>query len=392
MTAAPNRRFILRERPAGDFDPKIMERVVEPVPVAGPGQALVRNLYLSLDPTNRIWMGEGESYLPPVPLGEVMRGIGVGEVIASNTSKYRVGAKVLGMLGWQDYALIGAGAGVFVQTLPRFLPAPLTATLGALGPTGMTAYFGLLDIGKPKRGETMVISAAAGAVGSIAGQIARIYGARVVGIAGTREKCDWLTKELGLDAAICRRDADWRQQLRSACPKGVDVDFENAGGAIMEAVLDLMNNHGRVVLCGMISQYGKDDRANLGPSNFINILTRRIRLQGFIILDYIARMPLAQLRMLWWMKLGKIKDHHTLVRGLDNAPLALVQLFNGENVGKLIVEIDECTEPMAKEAVPGGGPRTGRAGAQSTGRGAHFSTRVPSCSTHQMPSVRTASG
>jgi hypothetical protein len=346
MTAALNRRFILRERPAGDFDPKIMERVVEPVPVAGPGQALVRNLYLSLDPTNRIWMNEGESYLPPVPLGEVMRGIGVGQVIASNTSKYRVGAKVFGMLGWQDYAVISDRD--FTQTLPPFLPVPLTATLGALGPTGMTAYFGLLDIGKPKRGETVVISAAAGAVGSIAGQIARIYGARVVGIAGTQEKCDWLTRDLGFDAAICRRDTDWRQQLVAACPKGVDVDFENAGGEIMEAVLDLMNNHGRVVLCGMISQYGKDDRSNLGPSNFANVLMRRIRLQGFIILDYIPRMRIARLRMLWWMKLGKIKDRHTLVRGLDNAPRALVQLFNGENIGKLIVEIDECIEPIAQ--------------------------------------------
>ena len=345
MTVQPatlNRRILLRERPSGDFDPKIMERVMEPVPVPGPRQALVRNLYLSLDPTNRIWMGEGESYLPPVPLGSVMRGGGVGRVIASNTSKYRIGANVFGMLGWQDYALIGADDEIPAQALPRFLPVPLTATLGVLGVTGMTAYFGLLDIGKPRRGETVVISAAAGAVGSIAGQIARIYGARVVGIAGTREKCEWLTRDLGFDAVICRRDADWHQQLIAACPDGVDVDFENAGGEIMEAVLDLMNNHGRVVLCGMISQYGKDDRASIGPRNFINLLTRRITLQGFIILDYIARMPMAQLRMIWWMKRGRIKDRQTLVHGLDNAAQALTQLFKGDNIGKLIVEIGEA--------------------------------------------------
>jgi NADPH-dependent curcumin reductase len=338
-SAPVNRRFILRERPSGDFDPRILERVDEPIPVPGPGQALVRNLYLSLDPTNRIWMSEGESYLPPVPLGSVMRGGGFGEVIASNSSKFRVGAKVIGLLGWQDYALVSENDEVPVTALPGFMPIKPTAALGVLGATGMTAYFGLLDIGQPKRGETVVVSAAAGAVGSIVGQIAKIYGARVVGLAGTRDKCDWLVKELGFDAAICRRDPDWLAQLKAACPRGVDVDFENAGGEIMEAVMDLMNNHGRVVLCGMISQYGKDDRANLGPRNFINVLTRRIKIQGFIILDYIPRMPLAQLRMMLWIARGKIKDRHTLVRGLDQAPQALTQLFRGDNIGKLLVEI-----------------------------------------------------
>lgn len=348
MTAAPppNRRFLLRERPSGDFDPKIMERVVEPAPTPGPGQALVRLRYLSLDPTNRVWMNEEASYLPPVALGEVMRGIGAGQVVASNSRKYPVGATVLGLLGWQDYALIDKRDAIPVQRLPRLMPFPLTAALGALGMTGMTAYFGLLDIGRPRRGETVVISAAAGAVGSVAGQIAKIQGARVVGIAGTREKCDWLVRELGFDAAVCRRDADWREQLRAACPQGVDVDFENVGGEIMEAVLDLMNLHGRVVLCGMISQYGKEGLTNVGPRNFGLVLIRRIRVQGFIILDYLARFPLAQLRMWWWLKRGRIKDHQTLVRGLDQAPQALVQLFSGGNTGKLIVEIDDNAAPI----------------------------------------------
>jgi hypothetical protein len=334
-----NRRFLLRERPSGDFDPKILQRVEEPVPVPGPGQALVRNRYLSLDPTNRIWMSEAEGYLPPVALGEVMRGGAVGEVVASNSRKFPVGAKVAGLLGWQDYALISDSGDTLVQVIPNWLPAPLTATMGVLGATGMTAYFGLTDIGKPKRGETVVISAAAGAVGSIAGQIARLMGARVVGIAGSKDKCDWLVRELGFDAAINRRDADWRAQLKAACPQGIDVDFENAGGEILEAVLDLMNLHGRVILCGMISQYGKDEAAS-GPRNFRHLLIRRIKVQGFIILDYIPRFALAQLRMLWWMKRGLIKDRSTIVKGLDHAPQALTQLFRGENIGKLIVEID----------------------------------------------------
>lgn len=340
MAQRLNRRFLLRARPSGDFDPNVLQRVVEPAPVPGPGQALVRNRYLSLDPTNRIWMGEGESYLPPVPLGDVMRGGAVGEVVASQSRKFPVGAKVGGLLGWQDYALVSESGEGLAQVIPGWLPVPLTATLGVLGITGMTAYFGLLDIGKPKRGDTVLVSAAAGAVGSIVGQLAKIHGARVVGIAGSADKCQWLTRELGFDVAINRRDANWREQLKAACPKGIDVDFENAGGDIMEAAIDLMNDHGRVVLCGMISQYG-DDHANTGPKNFRNVLVRRIKVQGFIILDYIPRFPLAQLKMLWWLKRGLIKDRSTIVKGFDQAPQALTQLFSGSNTGKLLVEFDD---------------------------------------------------
>ncbi|HUR39665.1 MAG TPA: NADP-dependent oxidoreductase [Verrucomicrobiae bacterium] len=334
-----NRRFVLRQRPTGDFDPKVLERVVGPAPVPGPGQALVKLSHLSLDPTNRIWMGEEPSYLPPVPLDGVMRGVGLGEVVASNSSQYKVGRKVVGLLGWQDYAVISPDDATPATALPPFPPLPPEHVMGVLGATGMTAYFGLLDIGKPKRGETVVVSAAAGAVGSIVGQLAKVHGCRAVGIAGTREKCEWLTRELGFDAAICRRDADWKAQLKAACPNGVDIDFENAGGEIMDEVIELMNLHGRVVLCGMISQYGKDDRSGIGPTNFIHVLTRRLKIEGFIILDYVKRFPLAQLRMMWWMKTGRVKDAHTLVRGLDNAPQALVGLFKGENTGKLIVEV-----------------------------------------------------
>jgi NADPH-dependent curcumin reductase CurA len=336
--AAVNRRYLLQRRPAGDFDPAVLQRVVEPIPAPGPNQALVRNLYLSLDPSNRIWMSESESYMPPVALGDVMRGVGIGEVIASNISKYPVGARVLGVIGWQDYALINATDEFPWQRLPRLLPIPVPMMLGALGVTGMTAYFGVLDIGRPKRGETVVVSAAAGAVGSIAGQIAKLRGARVVGIAGSRDKCDWLTKELGFDHAICRRDADWREQLAAACPNGIDVDFENAGGEIMEAVFDLLNHHSRVVLCGLISQYGMDGAVQ-GPRNFGNLLMRRVKLQGFIVLDYLPRFMPAALQMGLWILRGKVKDRHTIIQGLDRAPAALAGMFRGENTGKLIVQI-----------------------------------------------------
>lgn len=342
MAATLNRRFILRRRPGeGDFDPTVLERVTGPVPAPGPGQALVRNLYLSLDPTNRIWMSESDSYLPPVPLGDVMRGGGIGRVVASHTPKYQPGQVVGGMLNWQDYAVIGENDPIPAQVIPGWLPAPLTATLGVLGVTGMTAYFGLLDIGRPKRGETVFVSAAAGAVGSIVGQLAKIRGCRVVGIAGSRDKCDWLVNELGFDVAINRRDADWRDQLKRACPNGIDVNFENVGGEIMEAVMDLMNLQGRVVLCGMISQYNRVDRSNLGPKNFVEVLFKRLTIRGFIILDYVERFPVAQMKMLWWLKTGRLKDRSTIVRGLDAAPKALIQLFTGQNTGKLIVEIDD---------------------------------------------------
>jgi len=340
MPATANRRFLLRRRPTGDFEPSVLERVIEPVPTPGPNQALVRNRFLSLDPSNRMWMAEGESYMPPVPLNAVMRGAGIGEVIASNTSKFPVGKKVIGLLGWQDYALISPDDELPSQVLPSWLPVDTKTLLGALGVTGMTAYFGVTDIGKPKRGETFVVSAAAGAVGSVAGQVAKILGARVVGIAGTREKCAWLTSELGFDAAVCRRDADWREQLAAATPNGIDVDFENAGGEIMEAIFDRLNLHARVVLCGLISQYGVDE-GTLGPRNFRNLLTRRIKLQGFIVIDYIPRFPAATLRMAYWMWRGRIKDRHTVIQGLDRAPEALLQLFRGDNIGKLLVEVGE---------------------------------------------------
>jgi NADPH-dependent curcumin reductase CurA len=335
-----NRRFLLRERPNGAFDPAVLQFVEEPAPTPAPGQALVRILYLSLDPSNLIWMGERESYMPPVALGEVMRGVAIGEVLASKVRAYPVGALVLGLLGWQDYALIAPNDAFAAMRLPRLPFVQKTSLLGALGITGLTAYFGITDIAKPRRGETMVVTAAAGAVGSIAGQIARLRGARVVGVAGSHEKCRWLVQELGFAAAICRRDPDWRAQLKAACPHGVDISFENVGGEIMEAVFELLNPHARVALCGLIAEYAQGGSAP-GPRNFSNFLMRRVHLQGFNVLDARRRFVGATLRLALWLALGRIKDRHTLITGLSNAPAALKGLFDGDNIGKLIVQVAE---------------------------------------------------
>ena len=341
MTPGPrNRRFVLRSRSYGAFDPAVLAMEQGTVPTPAPGQALVRTLYLSLDPSNRIWMGEGESYMPPIPIGEVMRGLAIGEVVNSRTRAYPVGARVLGLLGWQDYALISPGDAVKPIRLPKLPFVNTPAFLGALGFTGLTAYFGIGDIARPRRGETVVVTAAAGAVGSIAGQLARMRGARVVGIAGTPEKCRWLVDDLGFAAAICRRDSDWRDQLRVACPRGIDVSFENVGGEIMEAIFELLNPHSRVVLCGLVSEYGQDGSAR-GPANFSNLLMRRVRLEGLNVGDSQRRFNGAIARLILWKLQGRIRDRHTLVMGLEAAPRALTSLFEGENIGKLIVQVSE---------------------------------------------------
>lgn len=334
-----NRRYILRQRPEGSFDPSVLELVREPVPEPGPNQALVRNLFLSLDPSNRIWMGEGESYIPPVGLNEVMRGVCIGEVVASNNKAYPRGSLVAGFTNWQDYSLIGSGDAFPAVRLPRIPRVKPQTMMSALGITGLSGYFGMLDIGRPKRGETVVVSAAAGAVGSIAGQIALRRGARVVGIAGSREKCDWLVQDLGFSAAVYRKAPDWREQLAAATPNGIDVDFENVGGEVMEAVFERLNNHARVVLCGLLSEYAADGRTP-GPRNFANVLMRRVTIRGFNIGDYRPRFQRASLRMLAWLAMGRIKDRFTIVDGLEQAPAALVGLFNGDNIGKLIVKMD----------------------------------------------------
>jgi len=332
-----NRRLLLASRPEGRVSLENFK--VDEVEVAEPGEgeAIIKTLYLSLDPTNRVWMA-GDSYLPAVKKGEVMRGMGLGQIVASRSDSYEVGDLCVGMPGWQEYANT-ADAATPWNVLPRGTGLPPTTMLGALGMTGMTAYWGVTDVCAVAEGETFVVDGAAGAVGSVAGQIAKARGARVVGIAGTVEKCDWLTSELGFDAAVCYRDEDFTDQLKAACPDGVDAQFENVGGEIMDAVYELLNTHGRVAVCGLIAGYNEHEIPK-GPTNFGKMIFARLKVQGFLIMDYAGRAGEALGEMVPWMQEGKLKHEETLVQGeVTDVPETLNMLFEGENRGKLILEI-----------------------------------------------------
>lgn len=329
-----NLQVLLAARPVGMPREGDFRFVEGPVPDPGEGEVLVRNLYLSLDPAMRGWMNEGKSYIAPVQLGAVMRGFTVGEVIASRAARFAVGDLVQGSLGWQRFAVAAERQ---VQPVPAGVPLP--AVMGVLGGTGMTAYFGLLDIGQPKAGETVVVSGAAGAVGSIVGQIAKIKGCRAVGIAGGAEKCGWLTGELGFDAAIdYKATPDLHAAIKDACPKGVDVYFDNVGGEVLDTVLRSLAVRARVVICGAISQYNNTEPVK-GPANYLSLLVNRARMEGFIIFDYVSRFPEAQAEMARWLAEGRIKHREDIVQGLENAPTALLRLFTGANTGKLLIQI-----------------------------------------------------
>jgi len=306
-----------------------------PVAEVQEGQALAKVKYLSVDPTMRIWMAT-DSYMPAVGIGEVMRGAGLAEIVESKHAQYKKGDKIVGLTGLQEYVVIEAQSKFPFQKIPSIPFVSDTLFLGALGMTGLTAYFGMTEIGKPQKGETLAVSAAAGATGSIAGQIGKIHGCRVVGIAGTDEKCKWLTEELGFDAAVNYKHADWREKLAAATPNGIDIDFENVGGEVMAAVLERMNLHGRVVLCGLISGYNKEDP---GQANLSLVLVKRLKVQGFIILDYASRFMDAATELGKWKMLGKLKDRQTIVEGIAKAPEAINMLFRGENIGKLVVKV-----------------------------------------------------
>ena len=299
------------------------------------GQALAKVKYLSVDPTMRVWMA-ADSYLPAVGIGEVMRAGGLAEVIESKHPQFKKGDKIVGLTGLQEYVVVEAQSKFPFQKVPSIPFVSDTLFLGALGMTGLTAYFGMMEIGKPQKGETLVVSAAAGATGSIAGQIGKIHGCRVVGIAGTDEKCKWLTEELGFDAAVNYKHADWKEKLAAATPNGIDIDYENVGGEVMAAVLERMNLHGRVVLCGFISGYTKEapEQLSLGLA-----IVKRLKVQGFIILDYASRFMDAATELGKWKMLGKLKDRQTIVEGIAKAPEAINMLFRGENIGKLLVKV-----------------------------------------------------
>ena len=330
-----NRQFRLKTRPTGRIEKSNFDFVEESVPEPGPGEALVRVLYLSLDPTNRIWMSDMDQYMPPVGIGEVMRGGGVGVVVKSNSARYKEGDHVSGLTGWQDFCIADEGLRA-MSVLPKGLPVDLPVMLGACGMTGLTAYFGLLDLGRPKPGETVVVSAAAGAVGSVVGQIAKIKGCRAVGIAGGPDKCRHIVEDLGFDAAVDYKRPDWREQLAAATPDGIDVNFENVGGEIMEAVMARMNLFSRMPLCGMISGYntGEPMRGDFSP-----ILMRRIELRGFIVIDFMEKFAEGAMQLAQWVVEGKLKHRETIVDGLENAPVAVNKLVDGGNIGKLVVKL-----------------------------------------------------
>jgi NADPH-dependent curcumin reductase len=331
-----NRQFRLAARPQGLLSPGDLQLSESAIPSVADGQALGRVKYLSMDPTMRVWMVDIPQYMPPVAIGEVMRCSGLAEVVESRHPQFKKGDKVIGLTGLQDYVLIDSKERAFFQKVPAIPFVSDTMFLGVLGITGITAYFGMTEIAKPEKGETLVVSAAAGATGSIAGQIGKIHGCRVVGIAGGDEKCKWLTGDLGFDAAVNYKQPDWKEKLAAATPKGIDIDYENVGGEIMAEVLNRMNLHGRVVLCGLISGYTTHDPA---LASFATVLVKRLRVQGFIILDYAARLTEAATQLGKWKMFGKIKDRETIAEGLEKAPEAINMLFRGDNIGKLIVKV-----------------------------------------------------
>jgi NADPH-dependent curcumin reductase len=331
-----NRRWVLKRRPQGEIKSGDLELIEEPVRDLADEEVLVRTIYLSLDPTNRIWMSARDQYMPPVEIGQTMRGGAIGVVEQSRSAKFKQGDLVNpGLAGWSVYSVVSADALFPVPVIPG---VPLGAFMSVLGGTGLTAWFGLNEIGKPKPGETVVVSAAAGAVGSIAGQIARLRGARVIGIAGGKAKCDWLTGDLGFDGAIDYKAEDVGAALDRLCPNGIDVDFENVGGPIMDAVFSRMNDFGRMALCGMISTYNTEGPVP-GPTDFGRILMHKLLIQGFIVSDYLPRAGEAFAELAPWVISGQLKWKVHIEDGLENAVAAVNRLFTGDHDGKLLVRV-----------------------------------------------------
>ena len=308
----------------------------EPVREPGPGEFLVKVLQISLDPAMRGWMNATRSYVPPVGIGEVMRALATGRIVESKNPNFPVGGHVYGALGVQEYAISNGQGMSKVDT--RL--APLPKYLSVLGMPGMTAYFGFLDTGAPQPGNTVVVSAAAGAVGSVVGQIAKIKGCRAVGIAGGAKKCQYITGELGFDAAIDYKSEDVSMELRKHCPNGIDVYFDNVGGDILDTVLTQINLGARIVICGGISQYNNTGPIK-GPSNYLSLLVNRAAMKGMLVTDFMERYPQAAREMAGWMAAGKLKSREDIVEGLQNFPQALLKLFTGENFGKLILKVAE---------------------------------------------------
>lgn len=332
-----NRIWRLRKRPVGDISDDVLSLEEETIPEPAEGDCLFQLNYLSLDPTNRTWMSDMDSYMPPVAIDDPMRGVVCGTVIKSRNPAYKEGDIVSGIGIWADYQI---GSPETVNLLGDIGSVPVIDAFATLALIGPTAYFGLLDITDPQPNETVVVSAAAGAVGSIVGQIAKIKGCHVVGIAGTDEKCQWITKELGFDQAINYKTENVPEALKRACPNGIDIYFDNVGGDILDACLKLMNLKGRISTCGLISQYNATEEVS-GPKNYSMILMRRLKVEGFIILDYADRYPEAIAAVSKWMAEGKIKVRLDVVDGLENALETVKKLYTGENKGKLMIRVKD---------------------------------------------------
>jgi NADPH-dependent curcumin reductase CurA len=331
-----NTQWLLARYPKGPFTPRELEWRESPLQPIQEGMVRVKTKLLSLDPTNRVWMTDKDTYMPGLKIGDVMRGICIGTVEESRHSSFKQGAVVQGLWGWQSHYTT---TGDDLALLPDLPPAlPLTAHFGLLGHIGIAAHYGIMQIGKPKPGETVLVSAASGAVGSLAGQIARLCGARVVGIAGSDEKCRKIQEELQFDAAINYKKTPMKEGLERCCPNGVDVYFDNVGGWILDAALGAMNNYGRVIFSGMITEYNKE-QPETRLSNVVNIVTKRLLLKGFISLDHMDYAAKAYSDLVSWSQQKKIRYQVDVRNGLENAPAALRSLFDGSNNGKLIIEV-----------------------------------------------------
>jgi NADPH-dependent curcumin reductase CurA len=332
-----NRQWLLAKRPFGVVTKENFEYAETPIPEPGDGEVLVRNLYLSFDPTQRGWMEDRESYLPPVQLGEPMRAGSIGQVVESNNPEFQKGDLVQTTGGWQDFIVAAPGQGVLgLSKVPDGVPPEMM--LSVLGVTGLTAYFGLLDLGEPKSGETVLVSGAAGATGSVAGQIAKLKGCRVVGIAGGIDKCRWLAEEAGFDEVIDYKNEDVNTRIAETCPGKIDVYFDNVGGEILEAALNHINMRARVVLCGGISGYNATEPLP-GPSNLMNLVVMRARMEGFIVIDYMDRAGEAVAQLMNWIQAGELKYQVDMQEGFENIPDTLNRLFTGQNLGKQLLKI-----------------------------------------------------
>ncbi len=336
-----NRQWLLSKRPHGLVGEENFEYVETPIPEPGDGEVLVRNLFLSFDPTQRGWMEDRESYLPPVQLGEPMRAGSIGQVVESNNPDFAKGDIVQTTGGWQDFVVVAPATSVMgLNKVPAGISPEMM--MSVLGVTGLTAYWGLLDLGEPKAGETVLVSGAAGATGSVAGQIAKIKGCRVVGIAGGAQKCAWLKDELGFDDVIDYKNENVAERIAVTCPNKVDVYFDNVGGDILQAALDNINMHARVVLCGGISGYNATEPVP-GPNNLMNLIIMRARMEGFIVIDYMNRSGEAIQDLLQWIEAGQLKFQVDVQEGFEKIPNTLQRLFTGQNLGKQLLKIADPT-------------------------------------------------